>query len=77
MKKLLGIIIVSLLLSVNAYANEIIFKNCIQGKDGTLKTESKNKEGIRLFDKYEVRINLDKKSQLNQAESTQLDDEKE
>lgn len=60
MKKLLSIIALSLLLSVNAYANEIIFKNCIQGKDGTLKTESKNKEGIRLFDKYEVRINLDK-----------------
>ena len=60
MKKLLSIIALSLLLSVNAYANEIIFKNCIQGKDGTLKNESKNKEGIRLFDKYEVRINLDK-----------------
>ena len=60
MKKLLSIIVVSLLLTSNVYSNEIIFKNCIQGKDGTLKNESKNKEGIRLFDKYEVRINLDK-----------------
>ena len=60
MKKLLSIIVVSLLLTSNVYSNEIIFKNCIQGEDGTLMTESKNKEGIRLFDKYEVRINLDK-----------------
>jgi len=60
MKKLLSIIVLGLLLSGNAYANEIIFKNCIQGKDGTLKNESKNKEGIRLFDKYEFRVNLDK-----------------
>ena len=60
MKKLLSIIVVSLLLTSNVYSNEIIFKNCIQGEDGTLMTESKNKEGIRLFDKFEVRINLDK-----------------
>ena len=61
MKKNQLIIFLILACSTNAYSNEIIFKNCIQGKDGTLKTESKNKEGIRLFDKYEVRINLDKK----------------
>ena len=60
MKKNLLIIFLILACSTNVFSNEIIFKNCIQGKDGTLKNESKNKEGIRLFDKYEVRINLDK-----------------
>ena len=60
MKEYPLIIFLILVCSTSAYSNEIIFKNCIQGKDGTLKTESKNKEGIRLLDKYEVRINLDK-----------------
>ena len=60
MRKNLLIIFLILACSTNSHSNEIIFKNCIQGKDGTLKTESKNKEGIRLLDKYEVRINLDK-----------------
>ena len=60
MKKNLLIIFLILACSTNAYSNEIIFKNCIQGRDGTLIDDKKNKEGIRIFDKYLVKINLEK-----------------
>ena len=58
MKKLLIFLILAC--STNAYSNEIIFKNCIKGSDGTLIDDKKNKEGIRIFDKYLVKINLEK-----------------
>ena len=45
MKKLFSTIVaLGLLLSGNAYSNEIIFKKCIKGSDGTLIDDKKNKE---------------------------------
>ena len=61
MKKILLIILLSLAYITNSFSNEIIYKKCIQGRDGTLMDDRKNKEGIRIFDKYLIKINLDKK----------------
>tara|TARA_Y100000389_G_C17402808_1_gene486317 strand:+ start:1023 stop:1436 length:414 start_codon:yes stop_codon:yes gene_type:complete len=60
MKKILLIILLSLACITNSFSNEIIYKKCIQGRDGTLMDDRKNKEGIRIFDKYLVKINLEK-----------------
>ena len=60
MKKILFLIFLSLMFTSKAISNEIIFKKCIQGRDGTLIDDKKNKEGIRIFDKYLVKINLEK-----------------
>jgi hypothetical protein len=60
MKKKLLILFLILACSTSAYSNEIIYKKCIQGRDGTLMDDRKNKEGIRIFDKYLVKINLEK-----------------
>ena len=51
MKKILLIILLSLACITNSFSNEIIYKKCIQGRDGTLMDDRKNKEGIRIFDK--------------------------
>ena len=60
MKKILLIILLSLACITNSFSKEIIYKKCIQGRDGTLMDDRKNKEGIRIFDKYLVKINLEK-----------------
>ena len=60
MKKILLIILLSFACITNSFSNEIIYKKCIQGRDGTLMDDRKNKEGIRIFDKYLVKINLEK-----------------
>lgn len=61
MKKIIILIILSLASTSNAYSNEIIYKKCIKGRDGILMEDRKNEEGIRIFDKYLVKINLKKK----------------
>ena len=60
MKKIILIILLSLACITNSFSKEIIYKKCIQGRDGTLMDDRKNKEGIRIFDKYLVKINLEK-----------------
>ena len=61
MKINLLVILLSFVCATNALSKEIIYKKCIQGRDGTLMDDRKNKEGIRIFDKYLIKINLDKK----------------
>ena len=61
MKKNLLVILLSFVCATNALSKEIIYKKCIQGRDGTLMDDRKNKEGIRIFDKFLIKINLDKK----------------
>ena len=65
MKNNLLVILLSFVCATNALSKEIIYKKCIQGRDGTLMDDRKNKEGIRIFDKFLVKINLDKK-EVNQ-----------
>jgi hypothetical protein len=61
MKKNLLVILLSFVCATNALSKEIIYKKCIQGRDGTLMDDRKNKEGIRIFDKFLIKINLDEK----------------
>jgi|TARA_B110000971_G_C19583427_1_gene308390 hypothetical protein len=60
MKKLLEIVVLGLLLCGNAYAEEIIYKNCIFGKDGIQMENKKNKDGVKMYDKFLIKINIAK-----------------
>tara|TARA_B100001093_G_C26255976_1_gene770602 strand:+ start:66 stop:479 length:414 start_codon:yes stop_codon:yes gene_type:complete len=60
MKKLLEIVVLGLLLCGNAYAEEIIYKNCIFGKDGIQIENKKNKDGVKMYDKFLIKINIAK-----------------
>ena len=62
MKKLLEIVVLGLLLCGNAYAEEIIYKNCIFGKDGIQMENKKNKDGVKMYDKFLIKINIAKAS---------------
>lgn len=65
MKKILCLIFLSLMFASKAISNEIIYQNCIFGKDGTLMEDRKNKEGIRIYDKFLIKINIEK-AEVNQ-----------
>jgi hypothetical protein len=60
MKKILLIILLSLACSTNSYSNEIIYQNCIHGKDGIQMENKKNKDGIKMYDKFLIKINIAK-----------------
>ncbi|MDA7468090.1 hypothetical protein N8923_01795 [Candidatus Pelagibacter ubique] len=60
MKKLLEIVVLGLLLCGNAFAEEIIYKNCIFGKDGIQMENKKNKDGVKMYDKFLIKINIAK-----------------
>ena len=58
MKKLLGIVVLSLLLSGNAYAEIITFYNCAFEQDNYAFNNKK-------YERYEIKINLSKKTKEN------------
>jgi len=60
MKKYPLIIFLILVCSTSAYSNEIIYKNCISGKDGIQLENKKNKDGIKMYDKFLIKINIAK-----------------
>ena len=60
MKKKLLILFLILACSTSAYSNEIIYQNCIHGKDGIQMENKKNKEGVKMYDKFLMKINIAK-----------------
>ena len=60
MKKKLLILFLILACSTNAYSNEIIYQNCVHGKDGIQMENKKNKEGVKMYDKFLMKINIAK-----------------
>ena len=60
MKKYPLIIFLILVCSTSVYSNEIIYKNCISGKDGIQLENKKNKDGIKMYDKFLIKINIAK-----------------
>ena len=60
MKKILLILFLILACSTNSYSNEIIYQNCIHGKDGIQMENKKNKDGIKMYDKFLIKINIAK-----------------
>ena len=60
MKKILFLIFLSLMFTSKAISNEIIYQNCIHGKDGIQMENKKNKEGVKMYDKFLMKINIAK-----------------
>ena len=58
MKKILGIMVLGLLLSGNAYAKIITFYNCASEQDNYVFNNKK-------YERYEIKINLSKKTKEN------------
>ena len=70
MKKILFLIFLSLMFTSKAISNEIIYKNCIFGKDGILLENRKNKEGIKIYDKFLIKINIAKAEVIQELYET-------